>query len=139
VQDFARHNEIRCTFRLDGSEPALSDDCATAVFRIVQEALTNVSRHARASYVDVILRHHHRFELEVRDNGIGFDVARASRGGSYGVQGMQERARMIGAQFNVVSEAGAGSTVWLAFDQALDSGRCAGTDYPASESREEGM
>ncbi|WP_322091840.1 PAS domain S-box protein [Paraburkholderia bannensis] len=121
VQDFAKHNGIRCTFRLEGAEPVLGDDRATAVFRIVQEALTNVSRHARASRVDVILRTLDRFEIEVRDNGWGFDVALATRGGSYGVQGMKERARMIGAQFHIVSQAGTGSTVRLVFGEAVAS------------------
>ena len=116
IQDFTRHNAAVGTFRLEGREPSLSDDRATAVFRIVQEALTNVSRHAQASRAEVVLRCvHSHFELEVHDDGKGFDVAKAIRGDSYGLQGMQERARMIGAQFQIESRDGPGSTVRIVF------------------------
>ncbi|WP_321937909.1 PAS domain S-box protein [Paraburkholderia sp. J8-2] len=121
VQDFTRHNATVCTFRLEGREPSVSDDRATAVFRIVQEALTNVSRHAQASRAEVVLRcTHHHFELEVHDDGNGFDVANAIRGNSYGLQGMQERARMIGAQFHIESRDGTGSRVRIVFSETQD-------------------
>ncbi|MEX3962236.1 PAS domain S-box protein [Paraburkholderia sp. EG286B] len=122
VQDFTRHNATVCTFRLEGREPSLSDDRATAVFRIVQEALTNISRHAQASHAEVVLRCiHNHFELEVHDDGNGFDVAKAIRGNSYGLQGMQERARMIGAQFHIGSRDGPGSTVRIVFNETTES------------------
>ncbi|WP_395063052.1 PAS domain S-box protein [Paraburkholderia silvatlantica] len=122
VQDFTRHNATVCTFRFEGREPSLSDDRATAVFRIVQEALTNVSRHAQASHAEVVLRRiHNHFELEVHDDGSGFDVANAIRGNSYGLQGMQERARMIGAQFHIESRDGPGSTVRIVFNETTES------------------
>ncbi|MEX3690285.1 MULTISPECIES: PAS domain S-box protein [Paraburkholderia] len=121
VQDFTRHNATVCTFLLEGREPSLSDDRATAVFRIVQEALTNVSRHAQASHAEVVLRCiHNHFELEVHDDGNGFDVAKAIRGDSYGLQGMQERARMIGAQFHIESRDGPGSTVRIVFNETTE-------------------
>lgn len=122
VQDFTRHNATVCTFRLEGREPSLSDDRATAVFRIVQEALTNISRHAQASHAEVLLRCiHNHFELEVHDDGNGFDVAKAIRDNSYGLQGMQERARMIGAQFHIGSRDGPGSTVRIVFNETTES------------------
>jgi PAS domain S-box-containing protein len=121
VQDFSRHNSTTCAFRLEGAEPCLNDDRATAVFRIAQEALTNVSRHAQASRVDVVLRTVGQFALEIRDDGIGFDVADAASGGSYGVQGMKERARMIGAQLHIVSDGAAGSIVRLQFAESLEA------------------
>lgn len=122
VQDFTRHNATVCTFRLEGREPSLSDDRATAVFRIVQEALTNVSRHAQASHAQVVLRCiHDHCELEVRDDGSGFDVAKAIRGNSYGLQGMRERARMIGAQFRIESRDGPGSTVRIVFSETPET------------------
>ncbi|RZF29268.1 HAMP domain-containing protein [Paraburkholderia sp. UYCP14C] len=116
VHDFSRHNVPSCSFRHEGGEPSLGDERATAVFRIVQEALTNVSRHAHASHVDVVLRGvGDHFELEVSDDGIGFDVARATLNGSYGLQGMQERARIIDARIQIVSQQLRGSTVRLLF------------------------
>lgn len=64
------------------SEPTLSDDHASAVFRIVQEALTNVGRHAQASHVDVVLYGgDDGFDVTVNDDGIGFDVTGATEGG----------------------------------------------------------
>lgn len=122
VQDFARHNATTCSFRLEGAEPSLSDDRATAVFRIAQEALTNVSRHAQASRVEVVLCTVGQFVLEIRDDGIGFDVAGAAKGGSYGLQGMKERARMIGAQLRIVSADTAGSIVRLQFGESPQHG-----------------
>ncbi|MFT0173671.1 PAS domain S-box protein [Paraburkholderia mimosarum] len=122
VQDFTHHNATACSFRLEGREPALSDDRATAVFRIAQEALTNVSRHAHASHAEVVLRCvHNHFELEVHDDGCGFDVTKAVRGNSYGLQGMRERARMIGAQFQIESRDGPGSTVRLVFSETPEN------------------
>jgi PAS domain S-box-containing protein len=124
VQDFSRHNMPSCSFRFEGREPSLSDERATAVFRIVQEALTNVSRHACATHVDVVLRCvESHFELEVDDDGIGFDVAGATQNGSYGLQGMKERARMIDAQFQIISRQSTGSTVRLLFRETSQGDR----------------
>jgi signal transduction histidine kinase len=121
TQDYSRHSTIACRFRHEGSEPPLSDDHATAVFRIVQEALTNVSRHAQASHVDVVLHGgDDGFEVTVTDNGIGFDVAHAMKDGSYGLHGMRERARMIGALLQITSGTGAGSTVRLSMRHNAD-------------------
>ena len=114
VQDYSRHSTITCRFTLEGLEPTLNDDHATAVFRIVQEALTNVSRHAQATHVDITLHGgDDGLNVLVTDDGIGFDVTGATEGGSYGLQGMRERARMIGAQLQITSESGVGSTVCL--------------------------
>jgi len=122
VQDFSLHSAVVCRFRLEGCEPELTDDRATAVFRIVQEALTNVSRHANASHVDIVLSGREKsFDITITDNGIGFDVIRAAKGGSYGLQGMRERARMIGAQLHITSEHEAGASIRLSFDETLES------------------
>ncbi|WMY09519.1 sensor histidine kinase [Paraburkholderia phenoliruptrix] len=117
VQDFSRHNAIECSLRIEGCEPSLSDERATAVFRIVQEALTNVSRHANASRVEVLVNSTARMlEIIVKDDGMGFDVTRTERGLSYGLQGMAERARMIGAQLRIDSKEQSGSAIRLCFD-----------------------
>jgi signal transduction histidine kinase len=114
VQDFSRHSPIACRFELQGREPVLSDDRATAVFRIVQEALTNIGRHARASQVVVMFRGGEEgFDITVTDDGCGFDVSQAARGDSYGLQGMRERARIIGGELHVSSSVESGSRVHL--------------------------
>jgi two-component system sensor histidine kinase UhpB len=84
----------------------------------VQEALTNISRHAQAKRVDITLRRDGTdLLLEVQDDGLGFDLAamnqRALAGGSLGVLGMQERATLLGGQLDIGSAPGAGCTVRL--------------------------
>ncbi|MGO4306197.1 cache domain-containing protein [Cupriavidus sp. RAF12] len=92
-----------------GQPRELSDDQATALFRIAQEALTNVERHAHASRVDVALEFAETAtRLTVRDNGTGFDVARMQvdprRG--IGLRNLRERMAALGGQFDIVSDPG---------------------------------
>jgi len=103
-------------------EQRLAPDIETACFRIVQEALTNISRHALARRVTITLRRNRDADddsllLCVQDDGCGFDLAamqqRAMLGGSLGVLGMQERAMLIGAQLDINSAPGQGSLVQL--------------------------
>ena len=96
----------------------LAPDIETACFRIVQEALTNIARHAQATRVTITLRQENEaLLLCVQDDGRGFDVAamrkRAMLGGSVGVLGMQERAGLIGGQLVIESAPGQGSLVQL--------------------------
>ena len=112
AEDFARRNTIPCLFRMNGSEPVLPEAHATAVFRVVQESLTNVGRHARASHVHVTLTRTERgFDLHVNDDGCGFEPETARSGYSYGLLSMSERARLIGASLRIDSAPGAGTTV----------------------------
>ena len=96
----------------------LAPDIETACFRIVQEALTNISRHAQARHVSIQLgREGDEMVLLVQDNGLGFDLLamreRAVAGGSLGVLGMQERATLIGGQLDIQSVPGRGTTLEL--------------------------
>jgi PAS domain S-box-containing protein len=112
--DFTRHTHIPCHFHTSGSEPSFTDFRATALFRIVQESLTNVARHAGATRVDVTLANTETgIELTVSDNGRGFDMVAAQAGYSYGLQGMAERARLIDAKLLIESEPDCGSVVRL--------------------------
>ncbi|HEY1014818.1 MAG TPA: PAS domain S-box protein [Herpetosiphonaceae bacterium] len=95
-------------------------EVATACFRIVQESLTNVMRYAQASLVQVVLdQEGDELTLSIRDNGKGFDVrsarARAARGGSMGLLGMQERATLLGGHFALASQPGKGSSIYVRF------------------------
>jgi PAS domain S-box-containing protein len=112
VQDFNRRNGIACELRIAGGEPVLCDAHATAVFRIVQASLTNVARHANAARVEVTLASTAaQLELHVRDDGRGFDQQAARRDYSYGLLGMNERARLIGGSLSIDSTPGGGTTV----------------------------
>jgi PAS domain S-box-containing protein len=90
----------------------LRPDAETALYRIVQEALTNVIRHAQATRVDVILEQRgDKLIVLVEDNGIGFDPVTAMSGGHLGLLGMHERAEMLGGTLVLESAAGAGTTL----------------------------
>lgn len=112
VSDFAQRNGIPCRLRINGSEPVLPDVHATVVYRIVQASLTNVARHAGASRADVTLtRSATSLDLHVSDDGRGFDQDAVRKGFSYGVLGMQERARLIGGSLHIDSAPGMGTSV----------------------------
>lgn len=101
-------------------EPAVPAEVATTCFRLVQEALTNIVRHARARHVQVNLEQAgEELRLRVRDDGAGFDVAatrrRAQGGASLGLIGMEERVRLAGGRLEVDSAPDAGTEIraWL--------------------------
>ncbi len=98
----------------DDNPMRLSADLETTCFRLVQEALTNVVRHANAQTAWVKLRQSNgELLLEIRDDGVGFDVAdsrkRASHGASLGLLGLQERVQLVGGRLTIRSEPGHGT------------------------------
>ena len=98
----------------------LASDLETACFRVAQEAITNVARHAGAKRVEVDARAEDgTLDLTVRDDGTGFDVAAVRGGttaeGSIGLDGMEERVRLLGGDFRIDSQPGTGTTVWARF------------------------
>ena len=91
---------------------ALDPHGEVALFRILQEALSNCARHSHAQRVDVRLDLHDGvLELRVEDDGDGFDPGGRHRPGSFGLVGMAERARLIGATLSVEGVTGQGTTV----------------------------
>ena len=109
---------LRLRFHHVRNQPRLASDIETACFRIVQEAMTNITRHAQASGVDVTLEYvDGQLRLRIRDDGCGFalddTVRRAQGGSSLGVLGMQERATLIGGSLHIQTQPGQGSTVEL--------------------------
>ena len=90
----------------------LDEALAVAVFRIVQELLTNAARHAKASSVNITLaRHDDGIHLEVRDNGKGFDPAAVAINKSFGLLGIRERAIALGGDVGLVSAPDQGTVV----------------------------
>jgi signal transduction histidine kinase len=99
---------------------ALAPELDTACFRVIQEAVTNIVRHARATQVRVTLtRVDDELHLQVHDNGVGFDVAaartRAARGASLGLLGMRERVMLLGGRLEVLSGPSRGTEVQARF------------------------
>ncbi len=112
VEDFGQRTGIAYELNLSGGEIDLDDTRATAVFRIVQESLTNVMRHADAASVAVSLRRDgETLFLEVKDDGRGFDYEAASHGPSFGLLGIRERVRVLGGALTIDSGAGRGTVV----------------------------
>jgi two-component system sensor histidine kinase UhpB len=99
-----------------GHLQGVSGDLAIACFRVVQEALTNVVRHAQARHVWIELRQSdNTLDLAVRDDGVGFDVARtttqAVTRGHLGLLGMRERVQILGGNVEVHSQTGKGTRI----------------------------
>jgi signal transduction histidine kinase len=94
----------------------LPSEMETAVYRIVQEALTNVARHARAHWVSVVVSAHAgQVTVAVEDDGIGFDPEAPIPPGKLGFIGMRERAALVGGSLDVESSPGGGTTVLARF------------------------
>ena len=115
VQEFQARTGIQCKVRLLTQE-VFAPDVSTALFRILQETLTNVARHANATRVEVVEQKvRDRLVLRMRDNGRGFDSEDPSISKSLGLLGMRERAAILGGQVNIASAPGKGTTVtaWI--------------------------
>ena len=118
AERFGSRSGIAVNVRNDGvpRDLALAPQSEVAVFRILQEALANAGRHSRAQRVDVELRAGGgELWLSVSDDGAGFDVEdeNGSRAGRFGIVGMRERARLIGAELEVTSGSEGGTRVSL--------------------------
>jgi signal transduction histidine kinase len=112
IQEFQERTETRCDFVSSLDELELSDDQSIAAFRIFQEALTNIARHAHASRVHVLLEENAgHLMLEIQDNGRGISEINLSGVQSLGVLGMQERARLVGGEVKINGVPGQGTTV----------------------------
>ena len=110
AEEFAKRTGIPCEIGAAPAEIVLNQDLSIAVFRIFQEALTNIVRHAAASRVDVRLKDEEdHFEMNVCDNGTGMQTEPIERGKSFGLIGIRERVRDFGGEFSV-SESPAGGT-----------------------------
>lgn len=114
AQEFQRRTAIRCVLNLPTEPLALDAQRATAIFRIFQESLTNVARHAHATEVQARLEMS-KSELifEVRDNGKGFDASKTNLRKSLGLVGMQERALVLDGELDIEGVLGSGTTVTL--------------------------
>ena len=112
IEQFQVRSGLKCHWTNNASDIELSRERATAVFRILQEILTNVLRHARASNLYVKLgRSDNCFELEVKDDGVGITESQRNNNGSLGLLGMKERALLVGGEVRITGEEGKGTTV----------------------------
>ena len=120
VRSFSETHGLAVTLEYEAGSIALDRDRSTLVFRIVQEALANIAKHADATHVEVAFRCAEReAELSVRDDGRGCApeaaLARGTEGASSGLGGMRDRARLFGGTLRVDSAPGAGFGIRLRF------------------------
>jgi signal transduction histidine kinase len=114
ISRFGDRTGLDVAYKSDPHAWTFADERAEVMFRIAEEALRNIDRHARASHVDVTLKDHDNatIELTIRDDGVGFD-AESPHPGHYGLIGMREQAQLIDAELAVTSVAQQGSTLRL--------------------------
>jgi signal transduction histidine kinase len=112
VQNMEQRTGVPCDFSIDDPSLVLPPVQSTAVFRIVQEALTNIAKHAGATHVDVAVRQHEgSVRVTVRDNGVGFATQDPRKPASFGLLGLRERATLLRGTATIRSEPGAGTTI----------------------------
>jgi signal transduction histidine kinase len=114
LNDFSTRNQIPCSSQLDDVAVEIDETTAIAIYRIFQETLTNIARHAQASQVEVQLRNlGDELHLRVRDDGIGMTSEQIQDDHSLGLLGMRERAYTIGADFQITSIPKKGTQIFL--------------------------
>jgi two-component system sensor histidine kinase UhpB len=123
ASSFSMLTGVSLRMQLDHALPALPRETELAIYRVAQESLTNVARHAGASHVQLLLRCHlGGIRLQVIDDGRGFDAAAAKGDGQLrgvGIRGMQERALLVGGRF--------------AIERCRTQGTCVTLDVPLTE------
>jgi two-component system sensor histidine kinase DegS len=118
VQDFEEKTKIRTTFTLVGRESRYPSGLEIAIFRLVQEALSNVAKHAKATFVSVELTlEKEHVKINIADNGIGFDVEKTqqiiTKGNNFGLLGMRERVELLDGHMHIASEKDSGAKITM--------------------------
>jgi signal transduction histidine kinase len=116
IQEFRRRSGIACdlTIVTEEFDNNLDEKCATALFRILQESLTNVIRHAKASKVEIVLNKEGGWlGMQISDNGIGLRQDQTKRGQTFGLQGIDERIQMLGGELKIESTPGKGTSLTI--------------------------
>ena len=122
LQNLAENAAGRADATLDLDMPAnlekLPPDVEQCIFRVAQEALENIVRHAEAQHITVqMVREDTRLALSVSDNGQGFEPAQVDIEKHFGLKGLQERVSMFTGELQISSQAGQGTTIRLVLEQ----------------------
>jgi signal transduction histidine kinase len=118
IQNFSNRLNIDSQFQAIGFEEKLPPQIETAFYRIVQEALNNISKHAGATRVEIFFEHRDStICASITDNGRGFDLDRVyhpeSPGRGFGIIGMQERVSLLGGKIDIQSSPGRGTRIHI--------------------------
>ena len=112
VHNFSNRTGVACELVIGSGDLDLPDPHATAIFRVLQESLTNVAKHSDATQVEVTLeRDSSSILLTVQDNGRGFSTGDPRKPGSYGLVGLRERAILLGGEVEIESTPGRGTRI----------------------------
>jgi PAS domain S-box-containing protein len=115
VENWSKHFDVDAELHISGEDnDKLSAEAETVIYRVVQEALTNIAKHAKASNVSVLLEwRSDQVSLIIEDNGVGFDVEESfgQQPKGVGLIGMRERVMLVGGTAEIESNAGSGTTV----------------------------
>jgi signal transduction histidine kinase len=112
TQEFEKKTGIRCDFICKNKDIKLKEDQSNALFRIVQEALTNIFRHAHATHASVILEEKNRMiRLTISDDGIGIAKERMNSLDSLGLVGIRERLHFLKGKLDIKGIKGEGTTL----------------------------
>lgn len=127
INDFQKTTGLRTILTLEPEEFEAAPEIATAVYRLVQEALTNAARHAQADtvWVDMVQMDHH-IQVTIKDNGKGISPAAMDSPNSFGLLGMYERLHAVNGTLDIKGESGKGTTVTacLPLSQRADENVC---------------
>jgi PAS domain S-box-containing protein len=114
IQDWSTRVSVSAELHTAGlADDRLASEVETTLYRIAQEALNNIAKHAKAEHVEIILeRRSDHVSLIVEDDGVGFDASAGDTAGrGFGLLGMQERAALVGATLHIESTLGEGTTI----------------------------
>jgi PAS domain S-box-containing protein len=112
IKEFTKKTGIRCFVSLENKELEVNKEVSTTVFRILQESLTNVLRHANATEVKAnLIRKSNKLLLEIRDNGVGILNGQINNPNSLGLLGIQERVRSLKGKIDIIGFPGKGTAI----------------------------
>jgi signal transduction histidine kinase len=120
IADYERRYGIEVDFVARGLDGRLPLELETSLYRMVQESLTNIARHAHAKKASILLEKRQRnIRVIVEDNGVGFDPGGVEYNqGSLGLQGIRERAQLFGGRLTIESQPGQGASLFIEIPQA---------------------
>lgn len=126
LRNLAKSTAERANLTLDLLLPDrldnLNSDLEQGIYRIAEQTVANVVQHANATHLTVELTSENKcLKLNISDDGCGFDPGNVEREGHYGLQGMRERAKMIGGDLEIQSQPGGGTTIQLIVEEVYDS------------------
>jgi signal transduction histidine kinase len=125
ASDFEKHTGIGCVVSAKPEYIKLDKAIATAMFRILQEALTNVARHAAATQVRISVKEvKDALDIEIRDNGKGISKIKLTGPNSLGILGIRERVFLLGGSFSIKDLSGKGTAIRvpLHYNRSISTG-----------------